>query len=241
MQWNSLPRSLRLVLFMGIRFTCPNGHKLHVKSFLAGKRGVCPQCGAKILIPLEEQAPEQAAQAQRLVESTGPIESASASADPFTNAGAPSVVIAIADSTVASPPVSETPVAASRIVPTMPPTVPLAPTAMPPVGPQLPAGDEPLGAQPLIVADAVEPVSPAVRYVAQRERHRRNQFMFAVMLLIAVILLAGVLVYILMRGAGQAPSRDNQATSVYDLPSSRHFAVFIDRSFNAHRALVAIS
>ena len=25
---------------MGIRLTCPNGHKLHVKSHLAGKRGI---------------------------------------------------------------------------------------------------------------------------------------------------------------------------------------------------------
>ncbi|MCA9150541.1 MAG: DUF4339 domain-containing protein [Planctomycetales bacterium] len=38
---------------MGIRFRCPNGHKLHVKSFLAGKRGVCPDCGVKVLIPAE--------------------------------------------------------------------------------------------------------------------------------------------------------------------------------------------
>lgn len=36
---------------MGIRFYCPNGHKLNVKSYLAGKRGICPDCGAKVLIP----------------------------------------------------------------------------------------------------------------------------------------------------------------------------------------------
>ena len=36
---------------MGIRFYCPNGHKLNVKSYLAGKRGFCPDCGAKLLIP----------------------------------------------------------------------------------------------------------------------------------------------------------------------------------------------
>lgn len=41
---------------MGIRFTCPNGHKLNVKSFLAGKRGVCPQCGTSVRIPDESQA-----------------------------------------------------------------------------------------------------------------------------------------------------------------------------------------
>lgn len=36
---------------MGIKFHCPNGHKLHVKSFLAGKKGVCPECGVRIVIP----------------------------------------------------------------------------------------------------------------------------------------------------------------------------------------------
>ena len=38
---------------MGIRFFCPNGHKLNVKVELAGKVGICPKCGAKMLIPLE--------------------------------------------------------------------------------------------------------------------------------------------------------------------------------------------
>ncbi|MCA9214905.1 MAG: DUF4339 domain-containing protein, partial [Planctomycetales bacterium] len=36
---------------MGIRFSCPNGHKLNVKSFLAGKRGICPHCQARFEIP----------------------------------------------------------------------------------------------------------------------------------------------------------------------------------------------
>jgi hypothetical protein len=36
---------------MGIRFTCPNGHKLHVKEFLAGKRAICPDCGVKLVVP----------------------------------------------------------------------------------------------------------------------------------------------------------------------------------------------
>lgn len=38
---------------MGIRFNCPNGHKLNVKIFQAGKKGICPYCGAKFLIPTE--------------------------------------------------------------------------------------------------------------------------------------------------------------------------------------------
>ncbi len=38
---------------MGIRFRCPSGHKLNVKEFLAGKRGICPKCGVKFQIPAE--------------------------------------------------------------------------------------------------------------------------------------------------------------------------------------------
>ena len=34
---------------MGIRFLCPNGHKLNVKADLAGKRASCPDCGAKLV------------------------------------------------------------------------------------------------------------------------------------------------------------------------------------------------
>jgi len=36
---------------MGIRFECPNGHRLHVKAFLAGKRGICPECDARFIVP----------------------------------------------------------------------------------------------------------------------------------------------------------------------------------------------
>ncbi|MFZ1932522.1 MAG: DUF4339 domain-containing protein [Thermoguttaceae bacterium] len=38
---------------MGIRFFCPNGHKLNVKDFQAGRTGICPCCGVKMPIPLE--------------------------------------------------------------------------------------------------------------------------------------------------------------------------------------------
>jgi hypothetical protein len=38
---------------MGIRFYCPRGHKLNVKSFLAGKTGYCPYCHARVEIPRE--------------------------------------------------------------------------------------------------------------------------------------------------------------------------------------------
>jgi hypothetical protein len=42
---------------MGIRFYCEACEKrLNVKGFLAGKRGVCPHCGAKVDIPWESQS-----------------------------------------------------------------------------------------------------------------------------------------------------------------------------------------
>jgi GYF domain 2 len=41
---------------MGIRFQCPNGHKLNVKAELAGKRAICPNCGAKIVVPTADAA-----------------------------------------------------------------------------------------------------------------------------------------------------------------------------------------
>src|SRR5207249_3997580 len=40
---------------MGIKFHCPKGHKLNVKSFLAGKKGVCPKCGTKVRIPTSSE------------------------------------------------------------------------------------------------------------------------------------------------------------------------------------------
>lgn len=41
---------------MGIRFLCPNGHKLNVKSFLAGKKAFCPVCGVRLTVPVESTA-----------------------------------------------------------------------------------------------------------------------------------------------------------------------------------------
>ena len=42
---------------MGIRFFCPNGHKLNVKEFQAGRKGICPFCGARIQIPTQSTRP----------------------------------------------------------------------------------------------------------------------------------------------------------------------------------------
>lgn len=42
---------------MGIRFYCPNGCKVHVKAFQAGRRGICPHCGVGVDIPLKSTRP----------------------------------------------------------------------------------------------------------------------------------------------------------------------------------------
>ena len=62
---------------MGIKFFCPNGHKLHVKSFLGGKLGICPHCGQKVRIPaetsLQTEQPEEALPTQHVTEGKFPV------------------------------------------------------------------------------------------------------------------------------------------------------------------------
>lgn len=41
---------------MGIVSFCPQGHRVKVKDHLAGKKGVCPTCGARFRIPLASVA-----------------------------------------------------------------------------------------------------------------------------------------------------------------------------------------
>jgi GYF domain 2 len=76
---------------MGIRFLCPTcGHRLNVKGFLAGKRGVCPQCGAGLDIPLESQikqdasgkGSEEASDPADLIKSSSPVVGVVQLADP---------------------------------------------------------------------------------------------------------------------------------------------------------------
>jgi hypothetical protein len=44
---------------MGIVCRCPNGHRVKVKDYQAGKRGLCPTCGAKFSIPAAGGAAEE--------------------------------------------------------------------------------------------------------------------------------------------------------------------------------------
>ena len=60
---------------MGIRFYCPNGHKLHVKAFQAGKRGICPHCGASMDIPYQStRRSSKESKAHRKGPATAPLD-----------------------------------------------------------------------------------------------------------------------------------------------------------------------
>lgn len=181
---------------MGIRFSCPNGHKLHVKTFLAGKRGVCPQCGVKIEIPTAD-APQRDAALPANVPPPLPQPPSSPQA---ADLGSQSIVISVADPTMAD----STPIDAS-------PPVSAAPMQQLPDTAHANSAISP--SPPPIVPEAIEPISPAARYTAQRERHRRTQFTVAILLLIAVLALAGVLIWVLSGGIGPAPTSQSAVTS----------------------------
>ncbi len=48
---------------MGIVSFCPQGHRVKVKDTLAGKKGICPTCGARFRIPRASAEPPPAAAA----------------------------------------------------------------------------------------------------------------------------------------------------------------------------------
>ena len=159
---------------MGIRFSCPNGHKLNVKTFLAGKRAICPDCGAKVIVP---NSPEQSTN-PLFDDSPGIATIGKPAPQRFVDAAAPSVVIAVAE--------NEPPVAAQIE----------APTAV--IAEALP---DSIIAATTASAEMAQQVTGAAEsaYDPQRERTRRNQMLMAVALLFVVVVLAGILIWVLKR------------------------------------------
>jgi GYF domain 2 len=101
---------------MGIRFECPNGHKLHVKSYLAGKRGICPDCGAKFVIPAGSNGHEAPERVQSAVGAAG----VQNEAGPKVDSPPPSVVISTVgnnEQIVAQPAPAVSPPSAPEAVP----------------------------------------------------------------------------------------------------------------------------
>jgi hypothetical protein len=135
----------------------------------------------------------------------------------FLDAGSPSMVIAIADSPIANRPVENAP---PPVLTAVPPAIPSFSTMPPIVSPPVAT------AQPFVFPNADEPVSAAGRYVAQRERHRRKQFVFAMILLVAVIVLTGVLIFVLQRGAETSAVMKTAAAGSDAHTSVGHIAVF---------------
>lgn len=172
---------------MGIRFYCPNcDHKLNVKSFLAGKRGVCPQCGGGLDIPLESQIVKGAAASTDDAPSGGspgedlgvftmpalPSLSADISRLPAEGSGTPHLGPPGAPATWTSSSFSPRPAATAPTVPTSgyAPTVPTAALAMPsvPATPVRPSSAAPVSistpAQP-VVQDPIDEAPEGVWYV----------------------------------------------------------------------------
>jgi hypothetical protein len=95
---------------MGIKFHCPKGHKLNVKAFLAGKKGVCPKCGTKLRIPaasepgLDGDLEETDATHGEAVKSNGSGAIAAAKAPQTATAEASSAATATADDPIAEAP-----------------------------------------------------------------------------------------------------------------------------------------
>ena len=109
---------------MGIKFLCPNGHKMNVKVFLAGKRGKCPKCGASVRIPRE--TPSSDSGEDLLGDAGGP-------------ATAVQPVVVRTSGEVAAVAVAEPSVATVRpVLPTGAPAIPIVPATTPgyqPAGP----------------------------------------------------------------------------------------------------------
>lgn len=157
---------------MGIKFRCPNGHKLNVKSFLAGKKGVCPKCGTSMRIPSAsteggdsdvEQGAAAVGVSAAAVDPAGPngaLHPALAAAQPTIPAapagpanvrpvGAPAAPVGIP---VGSPAMTAAPIAA----------LPRPAVAMPAHAPALPRGAPAMPAMPLPPAVAAgDPIAEA--------------------------------------------------------------------------------
>src|SRR5436190_5415313 len=141
---------------MGIKFLCPNGHKMNVKAFLAGKRGKCPKCGASVRIPQETPATDSGEDllGDVAVDTTQPANSATSR---VATAVAPAPYAATAVSVSAAPafaaPVVR-PVVTSGV-----PAIPVVPAMSPGYQPAGPAVMR--HAQPTAAPMGVDPISQA--------------------------------------------------------------------------------
>lgn len=141
---------------MGIKFLCPNGHKMNVKAFLAGKRGKCPKCGASVRIPQENPASDS--DEDLLGDAADPISSP-----------APAVAVSVASAPAAK--VSAVPYVAPTVRPVFPasaPAIPVVPMTTPgyqPAGPAVMRAAQPVAAPQPMGVDPISQAPSAIWYV----------------------------------------------------------------------------
>lgn len=197
-------------LSMGIRFNCPNGHKLNVKEHLAGKRGVCPQCGAKFVIPeLAELAARETAQTvgSGIPQSVDAVESSPLSQSAVAARPVPSSANSVAD--VALQPHELSPSAARQLTNN---------TAVN----QLPAS---IAAIPTHVE-----IPPESAALFSRGRSRRNQLLVSLLLLGLVVILAGILVWVLKRSINEQSPLEKKAAAIRPHANQMHRVVAVNIS-----------
>ena len=184
---------------MGIRFSCPSGHNLNVKSFLAGKRAICPQCGAKVLVPNAPEPPTAGLPLPAAGTARNPVSTPAEFAIPtLQDTASPSVILSIAESEVATPPLeSYDDVDLVPIEAGIPESVVLAPRS-------------------LIAASEPVIASPEAKQELRRARNRHTQFVIAIVLLIVVIVLAMVLIWVLQRNGGEPVGEPKTAVRAYE-------------------------
>ena len=119
---------------MGIKFFCHAcDRKLNVKSFLAGKRGICPHCGERVRIPHETQ-----------------LDSAAPTAPPTSEPNPDDFLPQESENEAAASPVATTTAAASVVTPTATPTATprTAPVATPVAKPAAAPAADPIADNP---------------------------------------------------------------------------------------------
>lgn len=170
---------------MGIRFLCPSGHKLNVKNYLAGKRAICPQCGAKVIVP--DLPPESAAELPALAPTAeNPFAApAGPTAPSLFDAASPSVVLEVTESTVIAP------AAVSGLPESVFATV-----------------------GPIVDAVEPAATASETHLELRRDQTRRNQMMLLVVLAMVVIILAGVLIWVLNRNATPPVEEEPKAAAL---------------------------
>jgi hypothetical protein len=228
---------------MGIRFLCPNGHKLNVKAELAGKRAVCPECGAKLMIPAASaspsaappiavvvDAPPQGVAAWHLRSATGeqlgPLSELQFRASIAAGRVTAETLVwregwrewkpARSVAELLPTPLVATPIAAAAVAA---PAEPVAVVAEVPSAVEEVVADEWVVDPTAIETDADKsPALAASTYVYQRQRSKRKQLTLAIAMLLAVVVLAGVLFWVVSLNSA-APTESTPDSSAPSSPS----------------------